>query len=191
MWGAATTSDHWLLWVGVGLDGHIVSQVEPRSRLLKRFGVPGYVAKATLPFLTYWGARMRVTVDSQTVDDAFLMVTVSNVRSFSGNLLALNTRAVFDDGMVETWLFRGRYSPQMFYYALGILTGNQHRHPGVLCLRGRNILIESARPLPYHLDGEVRHSTPVHIEVFPGALRLLTPSSVPDGIFTKPGELLA
>jgi YegS/Rv2252/BmrU family lipid kinase len=189
--GRCNGQSHWLLWVGVGLDGHIVSQVEPRSRLLKRFGVPGYFAKATPPFLTYWGAPMRVTVDDQTVDDAFLMVTVSNVRSFSGNLLDLNTQAVLDDGVFEAWLFRGRYAPQMLFYSLAIIAGSHHRYPGIVCLRGRNILIESRRPLPYHLDGEARHSTPVHNEVVPGALRLLTPSSVPAGLFAQPGEPLA
>jgi diacylglycerol kinase family enzyme len=112
------------------------------------------------------------------------------VRSFSGNLLNLNTRAVFDDGVVETWLFRGRYSLHMLYYGLTILAGWHHRLPGVLCLRGRNVLIESARPLPYHLDGEVRQSTPVRNEVLPAALRLLAPSTVPDGLFGKSGEPL-
>ena len=110
--------------------------------------------------------------------------------SFSGNLLDLNRRAVFDDGEVETWLFRGDYAPQMLYYALAILADQHHRLPGILCLRGRSILIESAKPLPYHLDGEVRHSTPVYNEILPGALRLLTPSTVPAGLFARPGDPL-
>ena len=41
--------DHYfMLWLGLGLDGHIVSHVEPRGRLAKSLGMPYYFLAAVL-----------------------------------------------------------------------------------------------------------------------------------------------
>jgi YegS/Rv2252/BmrU family lipid kinase len=188
--GACSNGQHWLLWAGVGIESRIVEFVEPRSALLKRFGIAGYIAKATWPFLTFTGLPARVVVDGQAIAGHFLSVTVCNSRIFAGGLLNLNPRGVLDDGLFEIWALRGRFAPRMALHSLYIARGTHTQRADVVCLQGRHVIIEPAAPQAFHLDGEVSYSTPIVCRVLPGALRLLAPSTAPAGLFALPGTSL-
>jgi YegS/Rv2252/BmrU family lipid kinase len=188
--GACSNGKRWLLWAGVGIESRIVEAVEPRSALLKRFGVAGYVAKATLPFLTFAGLPVRVAVDGHSIEGHFISVTVCNSRIFAGGLLNLNPTGVLDDGLFETWVLLGRFAPRMALHSLFIALQNHARRPDIHCLRGRHIIIETKTPQSFHLDGEVNYSTPITCTVLPGALRLLAPNTAPASLFCRPGAPL-
>lgn len=188
--GACSNGKRWLLWAGVGIESRIVASVEPRSALLKRFGLAGYVAKATMPFLTFAGLPMRVAVDGHAIEGHFVSVTVCNSRMFAGGLLNLNPTGVLDDGQLETWVLAGRYAPHMALHSLFITLQTHRRRPDVFCLRGGHVIIETKTPQSFHLDGEVNHSTPITCSVLPGALRLLAPATAPASLFCRPGEPL-
>jgi YegS/Rv2252/BmrU family lipid kinase len=181
---------HWLLWAGVGIESRIVEFVEPRSALLKRFGLSGYIAKAAWPFLTFDGLAGRVVVDGQAIEGHFLSVTVCNSRIFAGGLLNLNPGGVLDDGLFEVWALRGRFAPRMALHSLAIAIQAHSQRSDIHCLRGRHVIVEPAAPQAYHLDGELHYSTPITCRVQPGALRLLAPSTAPAGLFSQPGEPL-
>ena len=188
--GQCSNGKHWLLWAGVGIESRIVAAVEPRSPMLKRLGLAGYVAKATPAFLTYVGSRLRVTVDRYTVSDDFISVTVANSRLFAGGLYNLNPHGVLDDGKFEVWLLRGRFAPRMMWHALALARGSHERRPDVARLKGTHVTIESTSPQAFHLDGELNHDTPMTCTLLPGALRILAPSTAPGDLFSQPGEPL-
>lgn len=188
--GSCSNGKQWLLWAGVGIESRIVEHVEPRSALLKRFGVAGYVAKAAVPFLTFAGLPVRVAVDGHAIEGHFVSITVCNSRVFAGGLLNLNPRGVLDDGQFETWIMAGRFAPRMGLHSLFVALQRHDKRSDVFCLRGRHIIIETETPQSFHLDGEVNHSTPITCTVLPGALRLLAPSTAPADLFAKPGETL-
>ena len=188
--GLCNNGRYWLLWAGVGIESRIVEFVEPRSALLKRFGIAGYIAKATWPFLTFTGLPARVAVDGQAVDGHFLSVTVCNSRIFAGGLLNLNPQGVLDDGLFEVWALRGRFAPRMALHSLAIALGQHEGRSDVVCLRGRHVIVEPVAAQTFHLDGEVSHSTPITCRVQPGALRLLARECTPAGLFSQAGEAL-
>ncbi len=188
--GACSNGKRWLLWAGVGIESRIVEAVEPRSALLKRFGLVGYVAKATLPFLTFVGLPVRVAVDGHSIEGQFMSVTVCNSRVFAGGLLNLNPHGVLDDGQLETWVLSGRFAPRMALHSLFITLQNHETRPDVFCLRGRHVIIEPSTPQAFHLDGEVNYSTPITCTVLPSALRLLAPATAPPSLFSKQGHPL-
>lgn len=188
--GSCSNGKQWLLWAGVGIESRIVEAVEPRSALLKRFGLAGYVAKATVPFLTFAGLPLRVAVDGHAIQGHFVSVTVCNSRVFAGGLLNLNPAGVLDDGQFETWVLSGRFAPRMALHSLYIALQSHERRPDVFCLRGRHIIIEPTTPQSFHLDGEVNYSTPITCTVLPGALRLLAPATAPANLFVRKGEPL-
>jgi diacylglycerol kinase (ATP) len=188
--GSCSNGKQWLLWAGVGIESRIVESVEPRSALLKRFGLAGYVAKATVPFLTFAGLPVRVAVDGHAIEGHFVSVTVCNSRVFAGGLLNLNPAGVLDDGQFETWVLSGRFAPRMALHSLFIALQAHEQRPDVFCLRGRHIIIEPATPQSFHLDGEINYSTPITCTVLPSALRLLAPSTAPDNLFVQTGQPL-
>lgn len=188
--GECSNGRSFLLWAAVGLDSRIVERVEPRSRLLKRFGIAGYFAKATLPFLLYQGGRTRVSVDNETVEGDMLAVIVSNTRLYAGGLFNLSPDSVFDDGRLDTWILCGRFSPHMLLHSAFIMTGRHVRRPDIIHLAGRHVIIETETAQPYHLDGELNRSTPITCTVESGALRILAPEGAPAGVFEQEGVRL-
>ncbi|HHY56984.1 MAG TPA: diacylglycerol kinase family lipid kinase [Chloroflexi bacterium] len=189
--GECSNGRSFLLWAAVGLDSRIVESVEPRSRLLKRFGIAGYVAKATLPFLTYQGRHTRVSVDSESVEGDMLAVIVSNTRLYAGGLFNLSPQSVFDDGKLDVWILRGRYSPRMLLHSAFIVAGRHTRRPDIIHLSGRHVIVETDRPQPFHLDGELNRSTPIACTVEPGRLRILAPQGAAADLFKQEGLGLA
>ena len=178
----------WLLWAGVGIESRIVEFVEPRSPPLKRFGVAGYIAKAAWPFLTFGGLDARVQVDSYAVEGHFVSITVCNSRIFAGGLLNLNPQGTLDDGELEVWVLGGRFAAHMALHSLAIARGAHAQQHDIFCLKGRRVTIETRRPQPFHLDGELHRSTPITCQVRPASLRLLAPATAPAGLFSLAGE---
>lgn len=188
--GECSNGGSFILWAAVGVDSRIVGSVEPRSRLLKRFGMAGYIAKATLPFLLYQGERTRISVDDQIIEGEMLAVVVSNSRLYAGGLFNLSPHSVLDDGKFDVWILPGRYSPQMMAHSLFIMAGRHYHRNDIFRLAGRRISIESATAQPFHLDGELNHSTPISIELEPGFLRVLAPQGAPADLFANVGQPL-
>jgi diacylglycerol kinase (ATP) len=133
---------------------------------------------------------VRVAVDGHAIEGHFVSVTVCNSRVFAGGLLNLNPGGVLDDGQLETWVMAGRFAPRMALHSLFVALQTHEQRADVFCLRGRHVIIETATPQSFHLDGEVNHSTPITCTVLPDALRLLAPSTAPDDLFVKRGEAL-
>jgi diacylglycerol kinase (ATP) len=185
--GECSNGRSFLLWAAVGVDSRIVERVEPRSRLLKRFGIAGYVAKATLPFLLYQGQRTRVSVDHETVEGDMLAVIVSNTRLYAGGLFNLSPHSVFDDGKLDVWILRGRFSPHMLLHSAVIMAGRHTQRPDIIHLAGRHVIIEPETPQPFHLDGELNRNTPITCTVEPGFLRILAPQGAPVDLFEQEG----
>ncbi|CAN5378323.1 diacylglycerol kinase family lipid kinase [soil metagenome] len=188
--GRCDNGRYWLLWASTGVDAFMVDQIEPRSKLFKRMGPAGYLAKALLALPTFSGIQSTVTVDDQSVTDDFLLINVSNCRMFAGGELHLNTYGLLDDGLFEVWLFRGSDWPDVLRYTVEIGLQQHASNPNVIKIRGRRVTIATARPQPFHLDGEPSGTTPFTCEIMPGVLRLLTPSTAPPDLFCKPGQVI-
>ncbi|MBK8047828.1 MAG: diacylglycerol kinase family lipid kinase [Anaerolineales bacterium] len=186
--GQCSNGRHFLLWAGVGLDSHIVEHVEPRSALLKRLGFAGYFMKPTPYFLNYVGGAIRVTVDSSTVEGPFVNVIICNSRLYAGGLYNLNPQGALDDGDFEVWAFTGKFPARMFLHSIPIWLGQHDRKDDILLLRGKHVILEPAKPVAFYLDGEINRYTPITCTVLPGALRILTPTRTPAGLFQHAGE---
>lgn len=188
--GCTHTGRCWLLWVGTGIDGFVVDQIEPRSKLFKQLGPAGYAARALFFLPNFPTMRATVVVDTHAVQDDFLMISVSNCRLFAGGELRLNATAVLDDGYFEVWLFRGQQWPTMMRYVLELGLENHADDPSIDMIRGKSVSIQTEPPMPYHVDGEPVGSAPLTCEIQPGAIRILVPPSAPPGLFKKVGEPL-
>jgi len=188
--GLCDNGRYWLLWAGTGVDAFVADQIEPRSKLFKRMGPAGYVAKALFALPTFSGVQATVTIDDQTIADNFLLINVSNCRMFAGGELRLNTYGLLDDGLFEVWLFRGRDWPDVLRYTVEIGLEHHMTNPKVQKISGRHVTITSAAPVPYHLDGEPCGVTPFTCDIKPGVLRLLVPNTAPPDLFCKAGQAI-
>lgn len=185
--GQCSNGKSFMLWAGMGLDSYIVETVEPRSRMLKRFGLAGYVAKAAVPFVFYQGEKMRITVDAAVVEGPVLTAMICNSRTYAGGLYNLNPRGILDDGVMEVWIFRGRFAPEMLVHSLWIVAQRHEDQRHVIKLQGSHVTVEAATPQPFHLDGELNHSTPFTCMLQPQGVHLLVPAGAPADLFCHAG----
>lgn len=186
---------HWLLWASTGIDGFVVHQIEPRPRWFKYLGPAGYFARALAFLPQFHGVRATITVNAQsaneqTIEDDYLLINVSNCRMWLGGELRLNQNAVLDDGLFELWLFRGKHWPRLFNYGLEITREEHLNNPDVSVIQCQSVNITTQPTMPYHLDGEPIDQTPFATTLHRGALLLLVPDTVPNGLFTLPGQPL-
>lgn len=189
--GKSSSGRYWLLWMGAGVDGYMVDQIEPRTRLFKRLGKMGYAAKALGLLPKYAGVPAQITVDDVQVEGDLLWVEICNSRLFAGGELCLNPAGVLDDALFEVWFFQGREWPDILRHVVDIGLQTHLHSTHVKRLTGRRVTVTTARPVPSHIDGEPHGKTPLSCEVQPGAIRLLAPVSAPYTLFSKPGRWLS
>ncbi len=188
--GKCDTGRHWLLWASAGFDGYIVNEIEPRSPQSKRWGKLGYLKDALGSVFNFRSGRSVVTADGRQFEGEYVLINVSNCRTFIGGEFALNRNGVFDDGIFEVWLFKGKDWSKLPIYAIDVTFDMHEDNPEVEVIRARHVSVDAQPPLQYHLDGEPASTTPFSCQVLPSALRVLVPDTTPAGLFRQPGEPL-
>jgi YegS/Rv2252/BmrU family lipid kinase len=191
-----SAAGHALLWTGVGADGFLVQQLEPRPTWSKRLGPIGYSIQALTVLHRLPAMEAVVAVDEEIIEADLLLIVISTGRLYAGGLIELSSDAVFDDGRLEVWLFRaGPASARMLTPRAGLMARYltevqlklQELDPGVINLAGRRVAIETRPKMPCHTDGEWAGYSPLTCEIRPRALRLLVPPAAPRDLFTRPG----
>ena len=162
------------LMAGIGFDADVVSHVNLR---LKRFTGPGaYVLAGLSRALRFRPQRVSLLWDGGEIATDALLVIAANAAQYTYRWrLATNARP--DDGLLDVLVFRCRSALDPPAYVIGALTGSHMYHPGVLTLRTRRLRVEADAALPLQLDGDVAGSTPIEMEIMPGALKALAPVS--------------
>lgn len=178
---------YWLLWAGVGADGFLVDELEPRPKWTKRVGPLSYVVQGVPVLLRLPAMTAVVEVDGRRFQGDYVLVLISNSRRYIGGMVELSPRAYLDDGLFEVWLLPGRGLFRIANYLAQAKWGDLTRQDGVVHLMGQQVVIQSTPPFPAQTDGEPAGCTPVSIAVQPRALRLLTPNTAPGDLFMAPG----
>ncbi len=158
------------LVTGVGLDAAVVHEVERARRgpITKL----AYLGAATRALKHYRAPQLEVELDGERVTGPVGMLLASNVVHYGGSF-RLSSSRVLDDGAFEVYLFRDARP-----FALGTLFARAFLAslPGGSCelRRARRVLVRSAEPVPYHVDGDRGGATPLELEVC-GRRRVIVP----------------
>lgn len=185
--GQCQLGHHWLLWAGVGLDSHLVSHIEPRTKWMKKWGGLGYLLKGLWLTLSYPRRRIRVIIDGQTFEDISLLAAILNSQRFAGGELVLNPTGQMDDGQFEVCMVRGHGIGAALTMIVKARAGKHLQDPNLTILPAHQITIEVHPRLPIQLDGDNAGTTPLHCQIKPQALRLLVPSTAPTYLFKNAG----
>lgn len=187
---------HALLWTGIGADGYLVQQIEPRPDWSKRLGPIGYSIQALFALPRLPKMHAVVEVDDQRFEEDLLLIIISTTRLYAGGLIELSPAARFDDGLFEVWLFQTdelanwlepSRASLMARYMAEVQFNLQGHDPGVTMVTGKRVVIETRPKMPCHTDGEWAGYTPLTCEIRPQALNLLVPPSAPADLFIEPG----
>jgi len=163
-----------LLMAGIGLDAQIVHNLD---RLRKGpISYISYLIPAAMTLARYRYTPMRVRVDGVEV---FAMspgvVFVANVKEY-GTGFALTPLARPDDGLLDVCVIPVAGRAEALFHFLRAAAAEHLLGEGVIYARGKQIDIESARPLPLQIDGEPAGHTPVHIDLLPLRVPFILPT---------------
>ncbi len=168
---------NFMLIVGIGFDGEVV-----RRLASTRSGHISHLSYFWPLWRTFWEhdfPRMRIVADGETVFDDYGMAFVGNISRYAVGLRICRD-AVYDDGLLDLVVFHCRQQTGLVLHAAWTLLRLHPLKGDVMYRRARTMRIETDRPVPSEIDGDMGPSTPLEISVAPQRVRLLMPRRRPN-----------
>lgn len=173
---AATANDRlFLLMAGVGIDAHIVHELD-RNRT-GPIDITSYALPAALAFQSYTYEPLEVTVDGRRVfGPAPAMAFIGNVPEY-GTGFSLLPKARSDDGVLDVCVLPCSSRLQLIKLFLLAATGEHIGAEGVVYTNGQRVRINSQQSVPVQIDGEASGHTPLDIRMLPTLMPFIVPET--------------
>jgi diacylglycerol kinase family enzyme len=166
---------HFMLRVGIGLEAR---KVEATSREMKdRFGVLAYSLGALQALRASEPARFRFSLDGQVAACEAIACVVDNAGTIGIPGLSHSHEVSVSDGFFDVFAVRDLHdllSGPPLPGRAPVVHGGRAGTEVAQHWRARHITIVTDPPFPVQVDGEMWGTTPITIDVLPGALRVLT-----------------
>jgi diacylglycerol kinase (ATP) len=172
---------YFLMWAGIGFDAAIVQSIPPKEK--KALGSWAYVLPAIESASRYSGTDAWLDLDGKVIKVSTPFIVVSNIQLYGG-MIAIGAKACVNDAKLDVCIFKGDGFFTFVQQAMEVLTHRHLEDPKVEYYQCREIVVESAHPLPVHIDGEPFASTPVAIHAVPSSLKVIVPKTVPASLFS-------
>ena len=157
-----------------GFAADLMAATAPRHK--RRFGVAAYVVQAVLIAAKLVRVSSRVEVDGVVHEGRASTVIVANCSDIVPGLLRLGANIAPDDGLLDVAVL----DVASYVVALRLLWRMLQRRPdadsAITFYRGRVVRITTEPVLPAQADGEPTGTTPMTIDLLPGALTVLVPA---------------
>jgi diacylglycerol kinase (ATP) len=182
--GAVTRADglhHFAVCCGAGFDATLMGRTDAESK--RRWRRAAYVRAALMSLGGVTSAPIRLTIDGTETQLEAAMVLVCNCADLMPPMLRVHADIRPDDGVLDVVVLRahGAWQSMTAFLEL-ILNSSGGRSKQVWRGRGRSVRLatEGATGMPAQLDGELSGTTPLEVQVLPGALRVLVdPNTLP------------
>lgn len=180
---------YFLMWAGIGLDAASIKRTSPREK--RTLGSWAYLLPLLESVRRYPSTDVYLKLDDKVIKVRTSQIVVCNIRLYGGFLL-IGGRAIVNDGKLDVCIFKGGGFLTFMQHAMKVFSHQHLRDPKMEYYQCREIVIESARTLPVHVDGESLTETPVTIRAIPSALKVIVPGNAPENLFgleTGPARL--
>lgn len=164
---------NFMMIIGVGFDGEVV-----RRLTAIRTGHISHLSYFWPMWRTFWEhdyPRMRITADGEEVFNDYGLAFVGNISRYAVGLRICRD-AKFDDGLLDLVVYSCRKQTALMLHATWTLLRMHPLKGNVMYRRVRKARIETDRPTPSQIDGDVGPNTPLDISLAPGRIKLIVPS---------------
>jgi len=131
----------------------------------------------------YSGTDVCLNLDGKVVKASTPFIVVSNIQLYGG-MMAIGAKACVNDARLDVCIFKGGGFFTFVQHAMKVLAHRHLQAPNVEYYQCREIVVESARSLPVHVDGEPFTMTPVSIHTVPSSLKVIVPKTAPANLFS-------
>ena len=163
---------NFLLIIGVGFDGEVVRRLSA-----SRTGHISHLSYFWPIWRTFWEhdfPRMRIWADGKEIFNDFGLAFIGNITRYAVGLRICRD-AKFDDGLLDLVVFRCREQAGLMLHAAWTLLRLHPLKGDVVYRQVRTARIETDRPVPSQVDGDVGPATPLDISIQPRQIKLLVP----------------
>jgi len=163
----------YVLVAGVGISASVAGGTTRKNK--NRFGVVAYLGATILKIFEFRSRHLEVAVDGVTQKYHAVEVAIANCGILARMLFPKGPDIHVDDGHLDVWILSTKTLLDYPRYLFRVIT-RRPASPRVHFIEARkSITIRSSVPLPVQADGDVIGTTPVEIDVVPGALNVLVP----------------
>jgi len=158
--------------IGVGFDAEVV-----RRLANIRTGHISHLSYFWPIWRTFWEhnfPRIRVTADDEEIFDDFGLAFVGNISRYSVGLRICRD-AMYDDGLLDLVVFHCQQKGSLMLHAAWTLLRMHPLKGNVIYRRLRRVRVETDRPEPTQIDGDVGPNTPIDVSIADGRINLLVP----------------
>jgi YegS/Rv2252/BmrU family lipid kinase len=156
----------------VGMSGAVARRANGMSKALG--GRITFFYALTREFAVWKNTEVTVEVGGETRRGPMHDVVVAN-GGYHGGAMKLAPDALPDDGLFDVLLIGDVSKLDFVTTAPKLYVGKHLGHPKVEILRGAEVRVDAAEPLPIEVDGEPVGTTPARFEIVPGAIRVRVP----------------
>jgi diacylglycerol kinase family enzyme len=171
---------YFLMWAGIGFDAAIAQSIPLKEK--RALGSWAYVLPAIESASRFYGTDAWLNLDGKLAKVSTPFIVVSNIQLYGG-MIAIGARACVNDGKLDVCIFKGGGFLAFVEQAAKVLAHKHLEDPKVEYYQCREIVVESARSLPVHVDGEPFTATPVAIHTVPSSLKVIVPTTAPANLF--------
>jgi diacylglycerol kinase family enzyme len=172
---------YFLMWAGIGLDAAVAESISLKEK--RALGSWGYLLPALGTVRRYPSTDVWLNLDGNVIKTSTPLIVVSNIQLYGG-VLPIGAKARVNDAKLDVCVFKGDGFFTFAQHALKVLSRQHLRDPKIEYYQCRKIVVESARALPVHVDGEPFTETPVTIHTLPSALKVIVPKNAPKNLFS-------
>lgn len=165
-------SRSFLLIMGVGFDGEVVRRLTAR-----RSGHISHLSYFWPIWRTFWEhdfPRLRILAGRERVFNGFGLAFIGNISRYAVGLRICKD-ARFDDGLLDLVVFSCHEQTGLLLHAAWTLLRLHPLKGNVIYRRVRDCRIETDRPVPSQVDGDVGPATPLEVSVAAARVKLLIP----------------
>jgi YegS/Rv2252/BmrU family lipid kinase len=156
---------------GVGFDSHVMKTMNSGIRFLR--GRPAFMLAILKSIFVYKPFHLTVQTEDVNLDiPKALLVSVLNGQVYAAGLPAAPGAEV-DDGRMDVLILDNVHPIKRLGLLMMLQRGSHVQHPGIRLFQARSIKINAVPPQQINIDGEVRGSTPIIIDVKARTLRVL------------------
>lgn len=163
---------------GVGLDAQIAGRAAKSfyKKPLNKVGAGGlsYKLSALETILRYKPFKSTVTIDNDKyVSDHTWMIACGNTSLYGGGLVICPYAHPIDGVLDVTLVHSVKRSRLLFQLFPLLMKGEPVLRTGVTYKKGKNITIQTSRPVPVMIDGESIGMTPAAVSIHEKAINMI------------------
>jgi len=158
---------------GAGFDAELMRRTEARHK--RAFGMVAYVLKAFDLARAITRSAVRVECGDYVHEGRAALVLIANCGEIVPGLLPIHPDIRPDDAELDVAVLDASSFPGAARLVWFMLLRRPHYVPGITLLRADRVTLTADPPFPVQADGEAAGTTPLTVEVLPGALHVLAP----------------